>query len=81
MDQKLNYLLFTLVLIGAVSLSQAQSITSIIYDAETKEALPFCTVGIAGKSSGTVANSEGKFIPVVSVILILQKVHNVLLPR
>ncbi|HCX24259.1 MAG TPA: hypothetical protein DHN29_20220 [Cytophagales bacterium] len=62
MDQKLNYLLFTLVLIGAVSLSQAQSITSIIYDAETKEALPFCTVGIAGKSSGTVANSEGKFI-------------------
>lgn len=40
----------------------AQSIRAVIYDKETNEPLPFCTIGIAGKSAGTVANAEGRFI-------------------
>ena len=61
MNQKLK-LAFLLVGLTAITQAFSQSITATIYDAETKEPLPFCTVGLEGKSTGTVANAEGKFI-------------------
>lgn len=61
MNQKLK-LIYTLISLVWASALYSQSLSSIIYDEDSKEPLPFCTVGIAGKSIGTVANAEGKFI-------------------
>lgn len=62
MNQKLNSLTLVLTLLSLTFSASSQSLVGVILDEETRGPLPFCTVGIAGKSSGTVANAEGKFI-------------------
>lgn len=40
----------------------AKPIEGTVYDAETKEVLPFANIMVAGQYKGTVANSEGHFL-------------------
>jgi hypothetical protein len=40
---------------------KSKTISGIIIDAETKEPLPFATIGLKNKGKGTVSNSNGEF--------------------
>ena len=41
--------------------AQTHTITGVIYDAKSKEPLPFATIGFRSVNIGTVSDSEGKF--------------------
>lgn len=58
----MRYLLLIFTLLTAFSV-RAQQITlsATVQDAETKEALPYASVGIKGKTIGTIANLQGQF--------------------
>ncbi len=54
---------FTLFLVGwVVSFGVDASVTGLIQDAETKEALPYANITVLGKYKGTVANAEGRYV-------------------
>jgi len=59
----MRYLFFTFFLFVFSLASQAQKITisGKAIDNETKEPLPFATIGIKGKSVGTITNLHGEF--------------------
>jgi CarboxypepD_reg-like domain len=58
----MKYFLVLLCALGAhVSVAQRITISGKVVDKETKEALPFATVGIVGKSIGTITNLQGEF--------------------
>jgi hypothetical protein len=57
---RLGYLLLFLLLSG-VCLGQKITISGRVLDAETKEPLPFASIGIKGKSIGTITNLAGEF--------------------
>lgn len=48
-------------LISCLSIAQKITISGRAIDAETKEPLPFASVGIKGKSIGTITNLQGEF--------------------
>lgn len=54
-------LLFSAILFFSPGSSQVLTITSQAIDAETSEPLPFASVGILGKSIGTITNLNGEF--------------------
>ena len=60
---KRTLLLASLMLLGFVSLAQAQkgTIRGTVYDAATGEAFPYVTVVIKGSQNGTVTDFDGKF--------------------
>ncbi len=55
-------LLFTLLLIACSLSAQDRTIEGTVIDAQTKQPLPFATVGIRNTLVGTASNSEGRFI-------------------
>ncbi len=48
-------------LIGLINLAFGQSIKGIVYDNKSKEPIPFASVGIKGKTMGTVSDENGSF--------------------
>ncbi len=56
-----NFLVLICVFIAFVATSQKITISGKALDKETKEALPFASVGILGKSIGTITNLQGEF--------------------
>ncbi len=46
----------------SIAFSQTKTIEGIVIDAETKQPLPFASIGIRGTLNGTATNSEGRFI-------------------
>src|SRR5277367_4269119 len=50
-----------LILIATVLQAQQITISGRVVDLETKEALPFASVGISGKPIGLITNEQGEF--------------------
>jgi len=57
---KLNFI-FLLALLGQVAHGQPITITGKVVDLETKEPLPFASIGVAGKPIGLISNEQGEF--------------------
>ncbi len=55
------FLVLICALSAHVSTAQKLTISGKVVDKETKEALPFASVGILGKSLGTITNLQGEF--------------------
>ena len=55
------FFVFLLALIVSQSLAQQITITGKVVDRETKEALPFASVGVIGKPIGVISNEQGEF--------------------
>ncbi|MBS1491395.1 MAG: carboxypeptidase-like regulatory domain-containing protein [Bacteroidetes bacterium] len=54
-------LIWVCLLVAHVSFAQKITISGKVVDSETKEPLPFASVGIIGKPIGVVANEQGEF--------------------
>lgn len=54
-------LVIFLTVISFTRLSMAQAIEGLVKDAKTKAPLPYVNIGIIGKATGTVTDSEGRF--------------------
>jgi hypothetical protein len=63
MRLKLVPFFFILYLVGQpfASIAQQKEIVGLVFDADTRQPLPFTTVAIEKTSRGTVTNSDGKF--------------------
>lgn len=58
----MKYFLILICTLGSfVSLAQRITISGKVIDGETKEALPFASIGILGKPIGTISNLQGEF--------------------
>src|SRR6478609_1541119 len=57
----MNKFLIFFLLISGIATAQKLTITAKLVDKETKESLVFATVGILGKSLGTITNMQGDF--------------------
>src|SRR5579871_6066136 len=55
------FFVFLLALIVSQSLAQQITITGKVVDRETKESLPFASVGVIGKPIGVISNEQGEF--------------------
>lgn len=44
------------------SIAQNKSVAGVVYDADTKESLPYTNIVVAGQSKGTVSNGEGQYV-------------------
>lgn len=63
MPHKLTWaLILTLVLAASQAFSQSVKISGKIVDATTQSPIPYASIGVLGKSIGTVANSSGEFV-------------------
>ena len=51
-----------LLTILTVNIYSTKEITGVIYDSTTKYSIPYVSIGIEGKSVGTISNKEGRFI-------------------
>ena len=58
----MKYFLILICTLGSfVSPAQQITISGKVIDGETKEALPFASIGILGKPIGTISNLQGEF--------------------
>jgi hypothetical protein len=53
--------LVSFLLISCVAMAQKITISGKVVDSETKEPLPFASIGLKGKSLGTISNLQGDF--------------------
>jgi len=56
-----NLLFITFWLLSCTLLAQKITISGKVVDSETKETLPFASIGLKGKSIGTISNLQGEF--------------------
>ncbi len=55
------FLLIVLMMVALIGQAQKITISGTVIDKETKEPLPFASIGVRGKSIGTITNLQGDF--------------------
>ena len=60
-SQKYNVVTWCLLFVAGVAAAQTITISAVVVDKDTQEPLPFASVGIKGKSIGTITNLQGAF--------------------